>query len=168
MALHDWSKKIFFALNTSLTPLLHLHRSSGSPCRSRPPFRHFPSAGETKGKNWRKTGKTRGKPWKMGIKDLLRYMKPFIASVHIKKYAGKRVKNTLFSPKISYKFAPFLSEYIFPIFCILLKLDFQVGIDAYSWLHKGGEIFLNTNIYCYGLFLSGYEVVVTFRGFLVV
>ncbi|PPD90196.1 hypothetical protein GOBAR_DD12859 [Gossypium barbadense] len=38
----------------------------------------------------------------MGIKDLLRFMKPFIEPVHIKKYAGKRV-----------------------------------GIDAYSWLHKG-------------------------------
>ncbi|XP_016492485.1 exonuclease 1-like isoform X1 [Nicotiana tabacum] len=38
----------------------------------------------------------------MGIKDLLRFMKPYVESVHIKKYAGKRV-----------------------------------GIDAYSWLHKG-------------------------------
>ncbi|KAK7314630.1 hypothetical protein VNO77_33157 [Canavalia gladiata] len=38
----------------------------------------------------------------MGIKDLLRFMKPYIELVHIKKYAGKRV-----------------------------------GIDAYSWLHKG-------------------------------
>ncbi|XP_021292273.1 exonuclease 1 [Herrania umbratica] len=51
----------------------------------------------------------------MGIKDLLRFMKPFIVPVHIKKYAGKRV-----------------------------------GIDAYSWLHKGAyscsmEICLNSN-----------------------
>ncbi|CAI9295459.1 unnamed protein product [Lactuca saligna] len=38
----------------------------------------------------------------MGIKDLLRFMKPYVEPVHIKKYAGKRV-----------------------------------GIDAYSWLHKG-------------------------------
>ncbi|CAL0332568.1 unnamed protein product [Lupinus luteus] len=38
----------------------------------------------------------------MGIKDLLRFMKPYIEPIHIKKYAGKRV-----------------------------------GIDAYSWLHKG-------------------------------
>ncbi|KAF5957900.1 hypothetical protein HYC85_005125 [Camellia sinensis] len=38
----------------------------------------------------------------MGIKDLLRFMKPHIEPIHIKKYAGKRV-----------------------------------GIDAYSWLHKG-------------------------------
>ncbi|CAH9104845.1 unnamed protein product [Cuscuta europaea] len=38
----------------------------------------------------------------MGIKDLLRFMKPHLEHVHIKKYAGKRV-----------------------------------GIDAYSWLHKG-------------------------------
>ncbi|XP_038688103.1 exonuclease 1 [Tripterygium wilfordii] len=38
----------------------------------------------------------------MGIKDLLRFMKPYIQPIHIKKYAGKRV-----------------------------------GIDAYSWLHKG-------------------------------
>ncbi|XP_061343645.1 exonuclease 1 [Gastrolobium bilobum] len=38
----------------------------------------------------------------MGIKDLLRFMKPYIEPVHIKKYTGKRV-----------------------------------GIDAYSWLHKG-------------------------------
>ncbi|XP_031259371.1 exonuclease 1 [Pistacia vera] len=38
----------------------------------------------------------------MGIKDLLRFMKPYIKPIHIKKYAGKRV-----------------------------------GIDAYSWLHKG-------------------------------
>ncbi|KAE9453923.1 hypothetical protein C3L33_14171, partial [Rhododendron williamsianum] len=50
----------------------------------------------------------------MGIKDLLRFMKPYIEPIHIKKYAGKRV-----------------------------------GIDAYSWLHKGAyscsmEICLNT------------------------
>ncbi|XP_010249407.1 PREDICTED: exonuclease 1 isoform X1 [Nelumbo nucifera] len=38
----------------------------------------------------------------MGIQNLLRFMKPYIKPVHIKKYAGKRV-----------------------------------GIDAYSWLHKG-------------------------------
>ncbi|KAF9623449.1 hypothetical protein IFM89_003033 [Coptis chinensis] len=38
----------------------------------------------------------------MGIQNLLRFMKPFIQPVHIKKYGGKRV-----------------------------------GIDAYSWLHKG-------------------------------
>ncbi|KAK0587864.1 hypothetical protein LWI29_030175 [Acer saccharum] len=38
----------------------------------------------------------------MGIKDLLRFMRPYIKPIHIKKYAGKRV-----------------------------------GIDAYSWLHKG-------------------------------
>ncbi|XP_010476979.1 PREDICTED: exonuclease 1-like [Camelina sativa] len=38
----------------------------------------------------------------MGIKDLLRFMKPYILPIHIQKYAGKRV-----------------------------------GIDAYSWLHKG-------------------------------
>ncbi|KAJ8536052.1 hypothetical protein K7X08_034453 [Anisodus acutangulus] len=38
----------------------------------------------------------------MGIKDLLRFMKPYVETAHIKKYAGKRV-----------------------------------GIDAYSWLHKG-------------------------------
>ncbi|KAI3517903.1 hypothetical protein L1887_17124 [Cichorium endivia] len=40
----------------------------------------------------------------MGIKDLLRFMKPYVEPVHIKKFAGKRV-----------------------------------GIDAYSWLHKGGN-----------------------------
>ncbi|CAL9079457.1 unnamed protein product, partial [Musa textilis] len=38
----------------------------------------------------------------MGIQNLLRFLKPFIGPVHIRKYAGKRV-----------------------------------GIDAYSWLHKG-------------------------------
>ncbi|KAF6176127.1 hypothetical protein GIB67_000221, partial [Kingdonia uniflora] len=38
----------------------------------------------------------------MGIKDLLKVMKPFITPIHIKSYSGKRV-----------------------------------GIDAYSWLHKG-------------------------------
>ncbi|KAG6404111.1 hypothetical protein SASPL_136351 [Salvia splendens] len=38
----------------------------------------------------------------MGINNLLKFMKPYVESVHIKKYAGKRV-----------------------------------GIDAYSWLHKG-------------------------------
>ncbi|KAI3443303.1 uncharacterized protein J3R85_000234 [Psidium guajava] len=38
----------------------------------------------------------------MGIKDLLRFMKPYSEPIHIKKFAGKRV-----------------------------------GIDAYSWLHKG-------------------------------
>ncbi|KAL8135090.1 exonuclease 1 [Apium graveolens] len=38
----------------------------------------------------------------MGIKDLLRFLKPYVEPIHIKKYAGKRV-----------------------------------GIDAYSWLHKG-------------------------------
>ncbi|KAL5748814.1 hypothetical protein ACOSQ2_026111 [Xanthoceras sorbifolium] len=51
----------------------------------------------------------------MGIKDLLRFMKPHIKPIHIKKYAGKRV-----------------------------------GIDAYSWLHKGAyscsmELCLNSN-----------------------
>ncbi|KHN44612.1 Exonuclease 1 [Glycine soja] len=51
----------------------------------------------------------------MGIKDLLRFMKPYIEPVHIKKYAGKRV-----------------------------------GIDAYSWLHKGAyscsmELCLDSN-----------------------
>ncbi|KAJ6340321.1 hypothetical protein OIU77_008140 [Salix suchowensis] len=51
----------------------------------------------------------------MGIKDLLKFMKPYIEPVHIKKYDGKRV-----------------------------------GIDAYSWLHKGAyscsmEICLNSN-----------------------
>ncbi|XP_050120975.1 exonuclease 1 isoform X2 [Malus sylvestris] len=51
----------------------------------------------------------------MGIKDLLRFLKPFIAPIHVKKYAGKRV-----------------------------------GIDAYSWLHKGAyscslELGLNSN-----------------------
>ncbi|KAK4436901.1 Exonuclease 1 [Sesamum alatum] len=38
----------------------------------------------------------------MGINNLLKFMKPYVESVHIKKYAGRRV-----------------------------------GIDAYSWLHKG-------------------------------
>ncbi|OAY66424.1 Exonuclease 1, partial [Ananas comosus] len=38
----------------------------------------------------------------MGIQNLLRFMRPFIEPVHIKKYSGKRV-----------------------------------GIDAYSWMHKG-------------------------------
>ncbi|XP_030492807.2 exonuclease 1 [Cannabis sativa] len=51
----------------------------------------------------------------MGIKDLLRFMKPYIEPIHIKKYAGKRV-----------------------------------GIDAYSWLHKGAyscsmELCLNSD-----------------------
>ncbi|PKA54129.1 Exonuclease 1 [Apostasia shenzhenica] len=38
----------------------------------------------------------------MGIPNLLRFMKPFIEPIHVKKYSGRRV-----------------------------------GIDAYSWLHKG-------------------------------
>ncbi|KAL3818629.1 hypothetical protein ACJIZ3_004534 [Penstemon smallii] len=38
----------------------------------------------------------------MGINNLLKFMKPYVKPVHVKKYAGKRV-----------------------------------GIDAYSWLHKG-------------------------------
>ncbi|KAF8399026.1 hypothetical protein HHK36_014892 [Tetracentron sinense] len=38
----------------------------------------------------------------MGIQNLLKFMKPFVEPIHIKKFAGKRV-----------------------------------GIDAYSWLHKG-------------------------------
>ncbi|MCD7446660.1 hypothetical protein HAX54_014431 [Datura stramonium] len=51
----------------------------------------------------------------MGIKDLLRFMKPYVEPAHIKKYAGKRV-----------------------------------GIDAYSWLHKGAyscsmELCLNSD-----------------------
>ncbi|XP_034216747.1 exonuclease 1 [Prunus dulcis] len=51
----------------------------------------------------------------MGIKDLLRFMKPYISPIHIKKYAGKRV-----------------------------------GIDAYSWIHKGAyscslELCMNSN-----------------------
>ncbi|XP_076922345.1 exonuclease 1 [Bidens hawaiensis] len=50
----------------------------------------------------------------MGIKDLLRFMKPYVHPIHINKYAHKRV-----------------------------------GIDAYSWLHKGAyscsmELCLNT------------------------
>ncbi|KAI5660255.1 hypothetical protein M9H77_29048 [Catharanthus roseus] len=49
----------------------------------------------------------------MGIKDLLRFVKPYVEPIHIKKYAGQRV-----------------------------------GIDAYSWLHKGAyscsmELLLN-------------------------
>ncbi|KEH16709.1 putative exodeoxyribonuclease I [Medicago truncatula] len=51
----------------------------------------------------------------MGIKDLLRFMKPYVEPIHIKNYAGKRV-----------------------------------GIDAYSWLHKGAyscsmELCLDSN-----------------------
>ncbi|KAF3437202.1 hypothetical protein FNV43_RR19955 [Rhamnella rubrinervis] len=51
----------------------------------------------------------------MGIKDLLKFMKPYIQPIHIKNYAGKRV-----------------------------------GIDAYSWLHKGAyscsmELCLNSD-----------------------
>ncbi|XP_054822163.1 exonuclease 1 isoform X2 [Prosopis cineraria] len=51
----------------------------------------------------------------MGIKDLLRFMKPYIETIHINKYAGQRV-----------------------------------GIDAYSWLHKGAyscsmELCLNSD-----------------------
>ncbi|KAM5570450.1 exonuclease 1 [Rosa sericea] len=51
----------------------------------------------------------------MGIKDLLRFIKPYIQIINIKKYAGKRV-----------------------------------GIDAYSWLHKGAyscsmELCMNSN-----------------------
>nr|XP_043627349.1 exonuclease 1 [Erigeron canadensis] len=50
----------------------------------------------------------------MGIKDLLRFMKPYVDPIHINKYSGQRV-----------------------------------GIDAYSWLHKGAyscsmELCLNT------------------------
>ncbi|KAM7267889.1 hypothetical protein ACFE04_010055 [Oxalis oulophora] len=51
----------------------------------------------------------------MGIKDLLRFMKPYTEPIHIRKFAGKRV-----------------------------------GIDAYSWLHKGAyscsmELCLDSN-----------------------
>ncbi|KAL6178211.1 hypothetical protein ACLB2K_049730 [Fragaria x ananassa] len=51
----------------------------------------------------------------MGIKDLLRFIKPYSQIIHIRKYAGKRV-----------------------------------GIDAYSWLHKGAyscsmELCMNSN-----------------------
>ncbi|TXG50831.1 hypothetical protein EZV62_023355 [Acer yangbiense] len=55
----------------------------------------------------------------MGIKDLLRFMKPYIKPIHIKKYAGKRV-----------------------------------GIDAYSWLHKGGNCSSIFNNFCcnFGMF----------------
>ena len=57
-------------------------------------------------------------------------MKPYIEPIHIKKYAGKRVM---------YR--------VFPLGCLVLwfndlwvLLFSQVGIDAYSWLHKGGNV----------------------------
>ncbi|GAV69156.1 XPG_N domain-containing protein/XPG_I domain-containing protein [Cephalotus follicularis] len=60
----------------------------------------------------------------MGIKDLLRFMKPYIEPIHIRKYAGKRV-----------------------------------GIDAYSWLHKGAyscsmELCLNSDSSTKGRYLE--------------
>lgn len=32
----------------------------------------------------------------MGIKDLLRFLKPYVEPIHIKKYAGKRVNFSFF------------------------------------------------------------------------
>lgn len=88
----------------------------------------------------------------MGIPNLLRFLKPFIEPVHIKKYAGKRVNRSpfVFHPAVPLSFffsdesrgdvAPnpltFSSFWIYWHFV----LRRQVGIDAYSWLHKGGSI----------------------------
>jgi hypothetical protein len=71
----------------------------------------------------------------MGIPNLLRFLKPFIEPVHIKKYAGKRVSRSPFrlSPCSSPKLFIFL-DFLHFVLCR------QVGIDAYSWLHKGGSI----------------------------
>lgn len=67
----------------------------------------------------------------MGIKNLLRFLKPFIAPVHIKKYSGKRVRIS-WNP-FSITILHFFFQFFWSIF------DEQVGVDAYSWLHKGGE-----------------------------
>lgn len=80
----------------------------------------------------------------MGIKDLLRFMKPYIKSIHIKKYAGKRVN---FNPLIISLFRLPLIRFCYQFFFFFLKkksfwVILQVGIDAYSWLHKGGNGFL--------------------------
>lgn len=77
----------------------------------------------------------------MGIKDLLRFMKPHIEPIHIKKYAGKRV---IILPGlllvIFFPFVPVFRLYLFQK-NVFFTNNLQVGIDAYSWLHKGGSIF---------------------------
>ena len=69
----------------------------------------------------------------MGIKDLLRFLKPYTEPIHIKKYAGKRVN--IAPPSL------FLILSIF-FFKLGISIFFQVGIDAYSWLHKGGMVLI--------------------------
>ena len=67
----------------------------------------------------------------MGIPNLLRFMKPFIEPVHIKKYAGQRVSR---SP-MPHPAPAVPSSADFSLEPVLRSG--QVGIDAYSWLHKG-------------------------------
>lgn len=71
-----------------------------------PPFslassnRHFCHT-DPKHRNSRKRGRRKLleelKRKKMGIKDLLRFMKPYVETAHIKKYAGKRVTHISFT-----------------------------------------------------------------------
>ena len=77
----------------------------------------------------------------MGIKDLLRFVKPYIEPIHIKRYAGKRVNILTLFPLFFFESGIFFKDFILVLFIYLFfkKLFLQVGIDAYSWLHKGGR-----------------------------
>lgn len=56
----------------------------------------------------------------MGIKDLLRFMKPYILPIHIQKYAGTRVTPS-FSHSHFYAFAPLLFLIVF-FFWVNIKI----------------------------------------------
>ena len=63
----------------------------------------------------------------MGIKDLLRYMKPFIEPIHIKKYAGKRVKTRHFPQNFQRIYPFFFNNFFYKIESHLLL------ISAFFW-----------------------------------
>lgn len=74
----------------------------------------------------------------MGIQDLLRFLKPFVEYIHIQKYAGKRVRKQKQNKKSITPF-PCICMILTVCITIFFLMLWQVGIDAYSWLHKGGE-----------------------------
>jgi hypothetical protein len=75
----------------------------------------------------------------MGIKDLLRFVKPYIEPIHIKRYAGKRVNILTLFPLFFFESGIFFKDFILVNLKKKKKSFLQVGIDAYSWLHKGGR-----------------------------
>ena len=108
----------------SLIPLLDIHHSSSSLCNTCSPSRHFlnPEEPKSPGKS-RSSQKKKKKTWKMGIKDLLRYMKPFIEPIHIKKYAGKRVKTRHFPQNFQRIYPFFFNNFFYKIESHLLLIS---------------------------------------------